>query len=99
TEPWERPPAPGPDGQALHCLRSGVNARLAAHAGARMVWEDGGRLALRLVPATLLGALWLQFAAAVDGGHDFRACRECGRWFRLDPATARTSREFCANAC
>lgn len=56
-------------------------------------------LALQIVAGTQLGALWLQFAQAVDGDRDYRSCATCGQWFELDPAIARTNRRYCSDAC
>lgn len=56
-------------------------------------------LALRIVSDSLLGALWLQFALAVDGDREYRSCETCGQFFELNPATARTNRRYCSDAC
>jgi hypothetical protein len=56
-------------------------------------------LSLQLVSDTLLAALWLQFAQAIHGNKDYRACGACGRFFELDPAVARTNRLYCSDAC
>jgi hypothetical protein len=56
-------------------------------------------LAVQVVATGLLEALWLQLALAIDGDKRHRACAQCGRWFELDPAIARTSRTFCSDAC
>jgi hypothetical protein len=55
--------------------------------------------AVQLRPATLAGALWLQFALAIDGDRDYRSCVTCGRFYELDPAVARTNRIYCMDAC
>jgi hypothetical protein len=58
-----------------------------------------GRIAHRFVPVSLLGAMWSQFAQAVAGDRDYRQCEQCGRWYALDPDTARKSRLYCGDAC
>ena len=58
-----------------------------------------GELAVHLVPPNLLGAMWAQFAWAVAGDKEVRRCATCGKWFVLDPDTARTSRLYCTEAC
>jgi hypothetical protein len=58
-----------------------------------------GREELSLCPQSLLGALWLQFAQAIAGNRDYRACRECGKWFEVSLEGARKSRLFCTDAC
>lgn len=64
-----------------------------------LLLEEGPRLGLALVPNGLLGALWLQFANAVDGEMDYQHCAQCGKWFKLDPALARVDKRFCSVAC
>jgi hypothetical protein len=40
---------------------------------------------LNLVPYTLCGAMWLQFAQSVAGDRSYRACGACGRYLELSP--------------
>jgi len=58
-----------------------------------------GGFAFKVVPESLLGALWLQFALAVAGNKKYRACGACGQWFEVSPDVARTSRSYCKEAC
>jgi hypothetical protein len=60
-----------------------------------------GEVVLRLqtVPQSLLGAMWLQFAFAIDGDTEHRRCEACGNWFAIAPDTARPDRQYCSNAC
>ena len=44
---------------------------------------ERARTELKLVPGSLLGGLWLQFARAIEGNRVYRECRECGRWFEF----------------
>ncbi len=60
---------------------------------------DYTRLSLYLMPDTLLGAVWLQFAQAVTGSREHRQCQQCDKWFEIHPDVARTNRVFCSNAC
>jgi hypothetical protein len=81
-------------------LQAKVNERLAGQVGVGLLHDVAqARPRLQPVPRTLLAALWLQFAAAVAEGKEYRTCRECGAWFELSPETARTNRRFCTNAC
>lgn len=65
-----------------------------------MAWDPKReRPALRYGPHTLLDALWLQFADAVDRDKVFGQCQECGKWFEIAPDAARTHRRFCSNSC
>jgi Phage integrase family len=54
---------------ALHYLQSKINDKLEGRASPRLLWDaNRERLGLYIMPAGLVGALWLQFARAV-GGH------------------------------
>ena len=59
---------------------------------------------LRVVPASLLGAMWLQFAAAVEEKKRFRKCpaRNCPVvWFEVSrgPLGVREDAQFCSPRC
>jgi hypothetical protein len=80
-----------------------INEHLKGTTTPRLV--NAGKVVLQIVPENLLAAMWLQFAqsiAANKGYKDFRACKECGKWFELshkqeDRRTVR--REFCSDPC
>jgi hypothetical protein len=85
---------------ALHHVQQVANKQLRGRVSPRLLWdEERGRLNLYLVPEGLVGALWLQFAGAVERDTDFRRCSECGLWFELAPGTARSDKLFCSNGC
>jgi hypothetical protein len=85
---------------ALIYVQDAINVRLEGLAWPRLAWDaQGSRLGLRLVPETLLGAMWLQFALAVSGGKAFRRCAACGEWFELSPKVGRKDKLFCSGAC
>jgi hypothetical protein len=48
---------------------------------------------------TLISAVWLQFATAVNENLTYGRCRECGKWFEVAPKAARVTRRFCSTAC
>ena len=59
---------------------------------------------LQTVPANLLGAMWLQFAVALDEGKQFRKCRarDCPTvWFEVStgPLGVREDSDFCSARC
>lgn len=84
----------------LRRVQRTVNARLSAETGAQLLWvADDGCLALRVRPRSLLGALWLQLAQAIDGNARYRSCRVCSAWFELHPDRARSDRAYCSNGC
>jgi hypothetical protein len=67
-----------------------------------LVYSDSmQRPMLHLVPRTLLGALWLQLAWAIDGRKDFRKCGSCGDWFAVGHGEREftTARVFCSDGC
>lgn len=85
---------------ALYYVQKSVNEHLKGRISPRLLWNTKkNRLALYMVPSSLIGAIWLQFAQAIDGNKEYRRCEECRTWFELSPETARTSRLYCSNAC
>jgi hypothetical protein len=87
-------------GPALHCMQSLINEHLHHRASPRLLWEQNrDRLGLYIVPEGLIGALWLQFARAVERDARFRQCSECGTWFEVSPGRGRTDKQFCSTAC
>ena len=62
---------------------------------------DGGpgNFRLRLMPLSLIGAIWLQLSAAIDGNREYRRCECCGTWFEVRPPVTRGSRKYCSAAC
>ncbi|MGO9452636.1 MAG: hypothetical protein ACLQDV_16590 [Candidatus Binataceae bacterium] len=54
-----------------------------------------------LEPQNLLGAIWLQFAAAVDARKMFTKCAQCAESFEIsrDLAGKRRSARFCSDRC
>jgi hypothetical protein len=73
----------------------------------RLLW-DNGRPFLFIEPTNLIGALWLQFAQAVDGDREYRVCEECREWFEIGGSKKkdghgadhhRTDARFCKAAC
>lgn len=60
------------------------------------------RLQLSLRPVSLLGAIWLQFAAAVEERRNFEKCKNCGRPFEISRAASigkRADAKFCSTRC
>ena len=85
--------------QAL--LRLAVNAGL-KRSGVQLALAPTGKVygsGLRFSYAvdSLLGAMWLQLALAIDGNRDYRTCAGCGDpW---DATGARKSRDWCSERC
>ena len=93
-------------GPARYYLQAVINENLEGQVSSRLLWDAShARLNLYVVPATLLSAMWLQLAKAVDGDKLHTQCRECRVWFEVrspDSETgrgARADKQFCGNAC
>ena len=85
---------------ALYVVQGIVNKRLQGRISPQLLWDkDRIKLGLYIVPNSLIGAIWLQFAQAIDGHKEYRRCEECRIWFELSPEVARTSKLYCSNAC
>jgi hypothetical protein len=85
---------------ALHYVQSVINKQLQGRASPRLLWDaNRERLGLYIVPEGLVGAIWLQFARAVERDSQFRQCAECGIWFELAPGTARSDKLYCSTPC
>jgi hypothetical protein len=56
---------------------------------------DGLRLTFEV--RSLIAAMWLQFALAVDGQREYRPCPVCGDWW--DATEARSDRKTCSDRC
>lgn len=55
---------------------------------------------LEVVPRTLRGAIWLQFASQITRGTRFKQCKWCSTWFPFGPGTQnRSTKEFCSDRC
>jgi hypothetical protein len=85
---------------ALHYVQSKINRHLEHRTAARLLWDaKRARLELYTSPVDLIGAVWLQFARAVERDSRFRQCAECGIWFELAPGTARADKLYCSTPC
>lgn len=61
--------------------------------------NDGLVPSLCIRPSELCGALWIQFALAIDGSQNFRSCSVCQTWFPVAAGRSRTDKEYCSDAC
>jgi hypothetical protein len=85
---------------ALHYVQSIINKQLRRRASPLLLWDaKRERLGLYIMPDGLVGALWLQFARAVERDSQFRQCAECGIWFELARGTARADKLYCSTPC
>jgi hypothetical protein len=88
---------------ALSAIQRQTDAHLRQHVDSRLLFrENQPRLQLRLQPLNLLGALWLQFALAVDLLKRFVKCAECGAPFEVSRGLRtgkRPDAKFCSARC
>jgi hypothetical protein len=59
--------------------------------------SDSNRLRLKVSPANLLDALWLQLAQS--SRNSFRRCLQCGKSFVIGSGLRRTDAKFCSDDC
>jgi hypothetical protein len=86
----------------LGLLQRTTDLRLRKQVLTRVLFAGNNpRLNLVLQPQSLLGALWLQFAAAVDAQKSFSRCPRCGVMFEVsrDTSGKRRSARFCSVRC
>jgi hypothetical protein len=82
-----------------HYLQRIINYKLRKHLSfSRLLWDRQNSLRLTIVPGSLISALWLQFARAVDGNRSYRTCENCRRWFEVGAET-RADAKYCSNSC
>jgi hypothetical protein len=89
--------------EAIHAIEELVDQNLAQRVRTRFLsQEDRPIPKVILEPQSLLGALWLQFAATVDARKTFTSCQRCGAPFEIsrDPRTGkRRDARFCSDRC
>jgi hypothetical protein len=86
----------------LSAIQHDTDTRLTEHVLTRVLFAGNTpRLNVVLQPQSLLGCLWLQFAAAVDSKKAFAKCRQCDVPFEVsrDPSGKRRSARFCSDRC
>lgn len=89
-----------PVAAAKRFVQEAINDGLRDGAGVRILWHpDRERYVLRVLPRTLLGCIWWQFARAFTGEVVFAECRVCRRPLERGPGAFMSTREFCSPAC
>ena len=87
---------------AQYALQRIINRKLKEHSSAaKLMWDWRRRnpdLGIQLAPTSLIAAIWLQLALAVDGDKNYRRCEACRKWFELS-AEVRGDAKFCKQAC
>jgi len=78
--------------------RLGADIRITTLHASLVTDRVTGGVELKLTPATLRDALWLQLAQAITEGAKIRKCLHCNEWFRAGPgADRRADAEFCSD--
>ena len=77
-----------------------INSRLEECAAPKLLYNpESDQLELRITPTNLLGALWLQFARAVEASKTYRRCRVCTQWFEVSVEGKRRHSKYCSDRC
>ena len=84
----------------LFYIQEIINKHVEGRVSPRLLWDtQRQQMSMHIVPNSLIGALWLQFARAVDGEKKYERCLECKTWFEVSLEAARTNRKYCKDAC
>lgn len=95
---WEREPRRTPREEVQAALSQLISSNVGgesavAHDGSL----DGSGLRLTFRVQSLLAAMWLQLALAVDGNRRYDYCRNCGKWW--DATDAYPHKKVCSDTC
>jgi hypothetical protein len=83
-----------------HYLHMKIDAKLKEHPTTVRLLRDREGRSIYNAPASLIAAIWLQFARAVEGNRNYRSCKTCGKWFEIGGKDGRRSdAETCDNSC
>lgn len=88
--------------EAMRAIQEIVDQNLAGRVNARFLAQEASQIPkVTLQPQSLLGAIWLQFAAAVDARKKFASCQHCGAPFEISLAQTgkRSDARFCSDRC
>jgi hypothetical protein len=87
-------------GFAQQEINSAVSSDANSMSTMRVVFDlDKERMALRVCPSSLLGAMWLQIARALTETKPFKQCEYCDGWFELASEARRNATRFCSSKC
>jgi hypothetical protein len=84
---------------ARYQLQRLVNGGLREFTSCPQLLWDNGDMFLFIQPRSLLGAMWLQFARAIDGDREYRVCPGCDRWFEIGGGQRRADAKACSGTC
>jgi hypothetical protein len=83
----------------LRQLQRMLNENLDNHPSLAQLLGSRAELRVFMRPQSLIAAMWLQFALAIDGNRQYRTCAECGRWFEVGGPNKRSDAETCDVSC
>ena len=88
-------------GPARHLVQKLVNEKkLAGDVSAKLLWTDRPpRLGLHVCPASLLGALWLQFAQFLSEGRRAQALQILRQLFEVGLEASKATKLYCDDPC
>jgi hypothetical protein len=95
-------PANDPMLAASIYVQQAINSHIFAATGPLLLRDAGGRQVFRLVPMSLLGALWLQFARVIAGDVSYNPCEVCGKILTISnelKGGRRRDSSLCSVAC
>lgn len=87
---------------ARYYLQQVLNEGIEALVSPQFAWDSDRRMSkMHFVPISLLGVLWLQFGAALQGNVEHRSCPQCGDLIEISRSkTGHTKRRtFCTDTC
>jgi hypothetical protein len=84
---------------ARHVVAAQSNQSSLSNISASLVFDPmTSRPKIRLKPASLLDAMWLQLGQKVSGDAVIRECKHCGEWFEVGAGTGRRlDAKFCSD--
>lgn len=86
--------------EALNVLQYSINLHIVGLWQTGLSWDESEqRMGIFIIPTSLLGAMWLQFAEAVSGRKGYGSCPGCGRYFEVHTENARSDKTHCSEAC
>lgn len=84
---------------ALRFFELIINAHLGLTAPTASINLSLKRFQITVQPYSFLGALWLQFAQALDGQKSYNVCTHCGNWFDIGKWGSRRDKKYCSASC
>jgi hypothetical protein len=84
---------------AMYFVQSFINDSLEDRVAPRLLWDEDGKPRIYDVPKGLIGALWIQFAQAVEDDKRFRSCLTCEKFFEIPRRGGQSAKMYCSARC